>query len=149
MDSYTLLSSLEKFLREREVAIEGMTADPMLMLMFDWYRQVKVDRLDQAARADVLVYRYGGWSEGCATGYRFSLMRRVTAAGDDGPASFNAGITLMFDPGRLGHLEGFSATSTEYTNLDAFLEAIESSPAYKALAGTTPMGAMLEMGALR
>lgn len=149
MDAYTLLSSLEKYMLEREVPVEGLTADPMIMLMFDWYRRVKVDRLGETARADVLVYRYGGWSEGCATGYRFSLMRRVTPAEGDGATSFNAGVTLMFDPGNLGHLEAFSAASSDYDTLDAFLQAIESSPAYRTLATARPMGAMLEMGALR
>lgn len=149
MDAYTLLSSLEKFLRSREVEVAGLTADPMLALMFDWFRQVRADKLAQDAQSDVLVYRYGGWSEGCATGYRFSLMRRMTTAGAEGAVSFNAGVTLMFDPGNLGHLQGFSATSADYASLDAFLEAIERSPAYRELADATPMGAMLEMGALR
>ncbi len=149
MDAYALLSSLEQYLLERQVPVEGLTADPMIMLVFDWYRRVKADRLGQPVQADVLVYRYGGWSEGCATGYRFSLMRRVTPAQGDGATSFNAGVTLMFDPGNLGHLHSFSAASSDYETLDAFLEAIESSPAYRALATATPMGAMLEMGALR
>jgi len=148
MDAYTLLSSLERFLRERDATLDGLTVDPMLALVFDWYRQVGIE-MEAPALADVLVYRYGGWSEGCATGYRFSLMRRVTPAGADAATSFNAGITLMFDPGKLGHIQGWSTASSEYKSLDAFLEAIESSPAYKALSDANPMGAMLEMGALR
>jgi len=149
MDAYTLLSSLERFMQERGIAVADLTADPMLMLMFDWHRLVKVDKMEQAPLADTLVYRYGGWSEGCATGFRFSLLRRVTQQGAAGPVSYNAGVTLMFDLGKLGHLQPFSSTSSDHESLERFLEAIEDSPAYKQLGSATTMGAMLEMGALR
>jgi len=149
MDAYTLLSSLERFLQERGIEVAGLTADPMLALMFDWHRLVKVDKMEQVPLSDALVYRYGGWSEGCATGFRFSVLRRVTQQGEQGPVSFNAGVTLMFDPGKLGHLQPLSVASTDHESLERFLEAIEDSPAYKQLSSATPMGAMLEMGALR
>jgi len=149
MDAYTLLWSLERFMQERGIAVAELTADPMLILMFDWHRLVKADKMGQAPLADTPVYRYGGWSEGCATGFRFSLLRRVTQHAAEGPVSFNAGVTLMFDLGKLGHLQPFSAASSDHESPERFLEVIEDSPAYRQLGSATPMGAMLEMGALR
>lgn len=149
-NSYGLLSALEKFIQQRAVAVDGLTADPMVMLMLDWYRLVPVDRLERTATADVLVYRYGGWSEGCATGFRLSLLRRITEPNADGTTTdWYAGVTLMFEPSKLSELQAFSAASSDYRSLDAFLQAIEASAAYRLLATATPMSVGLESGGLR
>ncbi|HZP89221.1 MAG TPA: hypothetical protein VFB54_20610 [Burkholderiales bacterium] len=150
VNSYGLLSALEKYLQQRGVSVEHLTVDPMVMLMFDWFRLVPVDKLEQRASADVLVYRYGGWSEGCATGFRLSLLRKITEPGAEGSATdWYAGITVMFEPSKLAELPAYSVTSADFKSLDAFLQAIESSPAYKQLVSATPMSVGLESGGLR
>src|SRR4249920_3415852 len=97
--SYSLMAALQSFLRERGVEVDRLTADPMVGLMIDWFRLVPLDLLDRSPSADALVYRYGGWSEGCATGFNFSLLRRVTeSSASGGDTDWFAGITLMFEP---------------------------------------------------
>ena len=150
LNSSTLLTALQTFLDQRRVDVERLTADGMVMAMFDWKRFGKVSSLEGPPVADVLVYRYGGWSEGCATGFKLSLLRRVTerdAAGQE--TDWYAGITLMFEPSRYAGLEPFSTVSTDWPSIEAFLNAIESSRAYKASVSTAPMGVVMESGGLR
>jgi hypothetical protein len=150
LNSYILLGALQSFLHQRGVEVERLTADQMVPLMIDWFRLVPVDTLGRTATADALVYRYGGWSEGCATGFRLSLLRRVTEpAADGGNTDWFAGITLMFEPSRFAILAPFDAASVDWKSIDAFLHAIESSEAFKLLATVTPMTALLESGGLR
>jgi len=150
LNSYTLLAALQSFMQQRGVQVDSLTADPMVRLMIDWFRLTQLGLLEPAAAADVLVYRYGGWSEGCATGFRFSVLRRVTEAGASGAnTDWFAGITLMFEPSRLAELPAFDTVSSDWRSVDAFLHAIESSSAFKLLATTAPMAALLETGGVR
>lgn len=150
VNSYTLLSALQKFVQQRGVVVESLSADPAVVLMLDWYRLVPVDKLERAASADVLVYRYGGWSEGCATGFRWSLLRRITETGADNAATdWYAGITLMFEGSKQLDLAPYSTTSADYKSIEAFMQAIEASPAYKQLQSATPMSVAMESGGLR
>jgi hypothetical protein len=150
LNSYILLGALQSFLHQRDVQVERLTADRMVPLMVDWFRLVPVDTLERPATADVLVYRYGGWSEGCATGFRLSLLRRVTERGADGAnTDWYAGVTLIFEPSRYASLAPFDTVSADWKSIDAFLQAIEGSEAFKLLATATPMTALLESGGLR
>jgi hypothetical protein len=101
-------------LKQRGVEVDGLTADPMVRLMIDWFRLVPIDQLERKASADVLVYRYGGWSEGCATGFNFSLLRRVTEnSAGGGDTDWFAGITLMFEPSLYDSLAPFTTVSSD------------------------------------
>jgi hypothetical protein len=150
VNSYLLLGALESFLHRQHVEMDRLTADPMLRLMVDWFRFAPLDLLERVPAADVLVCRYGGWSEGCATGFKFSLLRRIT---EDNPGGADtdwfAGITLLFEPSRYADLASLEIVSSDWQSLDAFVRAIESSPAYRSLATATPMSVLLESGGLR
>jgi hypothetical protein len=98
---------------------------------------------------DALIYRYGGWSEGCATAFKLSLLRRVTEQTGAQTSERFAGITLMFEPSNQAELMPFSADSSDAKSMDAFLQTIETSPAFKQLAGATPMGVLIETGGVR
>jgi hypothetical protein len=150
VNSYSLLGALQGFLRKRGVDVEHLTVDPMVRLMVDWFRLVPINLVERPLSADALVYRYGGWSEGCATGFRFSLLRRITEgnAGEDDTDWF-AGITLLFEPSRYAELAPVYAVSSDWKSIEAFLQVIESSPAFMALASATPMGVLVESGGLR
>jgi hypothetical protein len=148
--AFTLLEGLQHFLEERRVVVEMLTVDPAVAAMFDWYRLRKADVLAGTPAADVLLCQYGGWSEGCATGYKFSLLRRVTEASDAGRAAdWFAGITLMFEPSGAAGLSPRRLASDQYPSLDAFLEAIEASDGFTELRRQRPMGVLLESGGLR
>jgi hypothetical protein len=150
VSSYLLLAALQSFLHQQRVDVDHLTADPMLRVMVDWYRLVPLDLLERAPVADALVYRYGGWSEGCATGFKLSLLRRITENNPGGAETdWFAGITLMFEPSRYTDLAPLDLVSSDWQSIDAFMRAIESSPAFKALAPAKPMGVMLESGGLR
>jgi hypothetical protein len=96
------------------------------------------------------VHRSGGWSEGCATGFKFSLLRRVTANGVDGAITdWFAGITLMFEPSRYASLPALDIVSSDWQSLDAFVHAIESSAAFRLLTSAAPMSVMVESGGVR
>ena len=127
-----------------------LTAEPAIAVMLDWFRLVRVDRFTESVSRDVLVFRYGGWSEGCATGYRFSLLRRVTETSESGAGTeWFAGITLLFEPSERSELAPFSTATSDWESLDAFVDAIERSPGFRALAAEKPMSAFLESGGLR
>ena len=150
VNSYSLLAELESFLQRRGVEVDRLTAEPMIRLMIDWFRLVPIDLVERASSADALVYRTGGWSEGCATGFKLSLLRRIierSASGSD--TEWFAGITLMFEPSGYADLAPFKAVSTDMKSVDGFLQAIESSPAFRLLATVVPMGVMVESGGLR
>ena len=150
MNSYTLLGALQKFVEQRSITVLDLTAEPAIAVMLDWFRLVRVERFDQAVSRDALVFRYGGWSEGCATGYRFSLLRRVTEKGESGgDTEWFAGITLLFEPSERSELAPFSTTSSDWESLDAFAEAIGRSPGFRALVAEKPMNAFLESGGVR
>ena len=150
MNSYNLLGALQRFIKQRGVEMDGLTADPMVRLMIDWFRLVPLDQLAQTASADVLIYRYGGWSEGCATGFNFSLLRRITEShAGGGDTDWIAGITLMFEPSFYADLAPFSTVSSDWKSIEAFLSAIESSPAFTAVAAAKPMSVVIESGGLR
>jgi hypothetical protein len=150
LNSFSLLAALQSFLRERNIDVEHLTVDPMITAMIDWFRLVPLDLIKDASSTDVLVYRYGGWSEGCATGFRFGVLRRITEPNaKEGDTDWLAGITLMFEPSRYADLAPLITVSSDWQSIDAFLHAIESSPAYKMLVGKPPMSVLVESGGLR
>ncbi len=150
VNSFSLIAALQSFLRERGVDVEHLTVDPMIRVMVDWFRLVPFDLIKDGSAADVLVYRYGGWSEGCATGFILSLLRRISETNaKDGDTDWGAGITLMFEPSRYAELTPLNTVSSDWQSIDAFLHAIESSPAYKLLVAKPPMSVLLESGGLR
>jgi hypothetical protein len=149
-NSYSLLAALQSFLRERNIDVQSLTVAPMIEAMIDWFRLVPLTLLKDATYNDVLVYRYGGWSEGCATGFVFSVLRRITEPNaSNGATDWVAGITLMFEPSRYADLAPLVTISSDWQSIEAFLRAIESSPAYKMLLSEPPMSVLLESGGLR
>ena len=137
-------------MRQRDVDANSLTADAMIRLMVDWFRFSPIDSIGGSSSADALVYRYGGWSEGCATAFKLSLLRRVTGRNAiDGGTELLAGITLMFEPSGQGELMPFTTASSDWKSIDAFLQAIESSPAFRGLGAATPMAVVIESGGLR
>jgi len=150
MNSEVLLSSLQNFLQKRGIDPNRLTVKGMISVMTDWYQSERLIPGNTVAQNDMLVYRHGGWSEGCATGFNLSLLRRVRVSEDGGKDSeWVAGITLMFEPSRYGDLPPFSTNSSDWPSLEAFVHAIESSRAYKTSASSVPMGTAIEIGGLR
>ena len=150
VNSSTLLSALQSFLGQRKVDPEQLTAEPMVLTMLDWFRFVSMEGAKRGSPDDVLVYRYGGWSEGCATGFKLSLLRRVTERSETGAVTeWFAGITLLFDPAKYAATDPFRTVSTDWPSIEAFLHAIESSPAYRMSRTSTPMGVVVESGGMR
>ena len=150
LTSHGLLTQLQSYMREREVEPSDLSADEMVRLMVDWFRFAPVDAIGGAPSVDALVFRYGGWSEGCATAFKLSVLRQVTPKDAAvGETDLLAGITLMFEPSKQAELLPFSTASTDWKSIDAFLQAVESSPAFRMLASTKPMSAMIESGGLR
>ena len=146
LTSQVLMSDLESFIHQRGGDAGQLTPRSAVDLMVDWYRFSAKAASDE----DVLVFRYGGWSEGCATGFKFSVLRRVAAVKADGvdTARF-AGITLMFEPSSRSELAPYSTTSAEWKTMEDFVGAVEGSAAFKGLNEVTPMAAMVEGGGLR
>ena len=150
LTSYGLLAQLQGYLRQRDVDANSLTAAAMVRLMIDWFRFAPIDPVGGTPSADALVYRYGGWSEGCATAFKLSLLRRVSGRNAiDGTTELLAGITLMFEPSGQAELMPFTTASSDWKSLNAFLDAIESSPAFRGLGAATPMAVVLESGGLR
>ena len=150
LTSHGLLTQLQSFMRERDVEPSDLSANEMVRLMVDWFRFAPVDAIGGAPSVDALVFRYGGWSEGCATAFKLSVLRQVTPKDAAvGETDLLAGITLMFEPSKQAELLPFSTASTDWKSVDAFLQAVESSPAFRMLASTKPMSAMIESGGLR
>ena len=150
--SHGLLAELESFIRQQGVDASRLGADTMVRLMIDWFRFAPRDSVAavSAADADALVYRYGGWSEGCATAFKLSLLRRVTGRNTIGadPEQF-AGITVMFEPSAQAELMPFTTVSSDWKSIEDFLQAVEKSPAFKQLALATPMAVLVESGGVR
>ena len=144
MSKLTLHSSLQAFFNQRGVDVERLAAESMIKLMLDWFRLVPIAGM----AADTLLFRYGGWSEGCVTGFKFGLLRRV-AASDETRTEWLAGITLMFEPSRYAGVEPLNTESTDWGSLEAFGRAIESSPGFRLSAAITPMAVMVESQGLR
>jgi hypothetical protein len=150
LTSHGLLAQLQGYMRQRGVDANDLGADEMVRLMIDWFRFAPVDAVGGAASSDTLVFRYGGWSEGCATAFKLSLLRQVTDKNaSEGASELLAGITLMFEPSSQAELLPFSTASSDWRSIDAFLQAVESSPAFRVLAGAKPMSVMVENGGLR
>ena len=150
VSSHGLIAELQGFLRQQGVDENQLSADAMVRVMIDWYRFTPVKKGVGASVGDSLVYRYGGWSEGCATAFKLSLLRRVAERDATGADTERfAGITLMFEPSGQAEILPFTAVSSDSKSIEAFLETVESSPAFKVLAGATPMGVLVESGGLR
>lgn len=148
--SHGLLLQLERFMHQRELDTTRITADSMVGVMVDWVRFAPVSGNRGAAAADALIYQYGGWSEGCATGFKVSLLRKVSRP-DAGADQFaeTAGITLIFEPSANTDLKPFRLASSDLGSIDDFMAAIESSPAFRKLASVTPMAVVVESGGMR
>ena len=137
-------------MRQREVDTDSLRADEMVRLMIDWFRLAPIDAVSGSPSTDTLLFRYGGWSEGCATAFKLSLLRQVTPkTASNGETDLLAGITLMFEPSGQAELLPFSTASSDWKSLEAFLQAVESSPALRELASAKPMSVMVESGGLR
>lgn len=150
LSSHGLLAQLERFLQQREIEVGLLTADAVVGVMLDWMRFSPIDAGGAGGTADELVYQYGGWSEGCATGFKLSLLRRVTGpAIGDGNGALMVGITLLFDPGANTRFAPYRLASSETKSIEDFMAGIERSPAYAKLAAETPMSAFIERGAMR
>lgn len=148
MSNIALLSSLQSFLNQRVVAVESLIADSMIKLMVDWFRLVPIDGVAHTSAADTLLFRYGGWSEGCVTGFKFTLLRRI-AAKDSADSEWLSGITLLFEPSRYSEVVPLSTMALDWQSLEAFVHAIESSPGYRLSAGLTPMAVIVESQGLQ
>jgi hypothetical protein len=148
INSYLLLGELQRFLEQRSTAVDDLTPAQAVGLMLDWFGRGPVDT--QPGAGDALVFRYGGWSEGCATGFKVSLLRRVTEKSESGSdTEWFAGITLMFEPSNHAEIAPYSTTSLDWESLDAFAQAVKRSPGFKAIVAEKPMGALLESGGVR
>ena len=147
---HPLLAELQSFMRQQGVDAGGLSAEAMVRLMVDWFRFAPGDAVAHGTSADALVYRYGGWSEGCATAFKLSLLRRVTGRDTIGAQPEQlAGITLMFEPSGQAELMPFTTASSDWKSIEAFVDAIESSPAFRQLAAVTPMTVLVESGGVR
>src|SRR4051812_44917540 len=80
LSSHSLIVELQNFLRQRELDVDQLSVAEMVGVMVDWYRFTPM----KTVQSDALVYRYGGWSEGCATAFKLSLLRRGTGRGGNG-----------------------------------------------------------------
>ncbi|HXF17462.1 MAG TPA: hypothetical protein VN496_10685 [Burkholderiales bacterium] len=148
--SHSLTVELQNFLRQRNIDVDQLSAGEMVSVMVDWYRLTPVKKVQGDVAGDALVYRYGGWSEGCATAFKLSLLRRVTVRDASGADDERlAGITMMFEPSAQAELMPFSAVASDANSIGVFVTAVESSPAFQLLAGATPMGVMVESGGVR
>ncbi|HVY06957.1 MAG TPA: hypothetical protein VHB46_13365 [Burkholderiales bacterium] len=145
LTSHHLLAQLQAFMRERNADTADMTPDEMVQAMTDWYRFARPG--GAGASADVLVFRYGGWSEGCATAFNLSLLRKMKMPGEEGEAV--AGITMMFEPSSQVELKPWSSSTSDSKSIEEFVQAVEASPAFKLLGGSKPMSVLMESGALR
>ncbi|HWA13303.1 MAG TPA: hypothetical protein VHA15_09435 [Burkholderiales bacterium] len=144
MGSHGLMRQLEGFMHERGVAVGDLTPDAAVAVMVDWMRFSP-----QAGAGDALLYQYSGWSEGCATAFKMSLLRRVTQSDATGKVEHLAGITLMFEPSGQSELKPYSAVSSDASSIEAFMDTIERSPAFVELGRQKPMAAMIEGGGIR
>lgn len=150
LTSHGLLSQLEGFLRQRGIEAGQLTADAVVGVMRDWMRFSPIDAGGAGGTADELVYQYGGWSEGCATGFKLSLLRKVSGAAAGGESgALTVGITLLFDPGANTRFAPYRLASSEANSIEDFMAGIERSPAYQKLAAETPMSAFIERGGMR
>ncbi len=148
--SSQMLAALQEHLGQRGVEVERLTTDTAIDAMIEWFRSASLLDVSSKNETDVLVHRYGGWSEGCVTGFKFSVLRQIAkrdAVG--GETQWLAGITLMFEPSRYADLEPFSTVSTDWQSLEAFRNAIRSSPAYALCGAVIPSGVIVESGGLR
>jgi hypothetical protein len=146
LSSHSLIVELQNFLRQRELDVDQLSVAEMVGVMVDWYRFTPM----KTVQSDALVYRYGGWSEGCATAFKLSLLRRVTVRDASGADDERlAGITLMFEPSAQAELLPFSAVAPDAKAVDAFVATVQNSPAFQLLAGATPMGVLIESGGVR
>lgn len=150
LTSHGLLSQLQRFLDQRGLDVGTLAVDTVAGVMLDWVRFSPIAAGGGSALTDELVYQYGGWSEGCATGFKLSLLRKVSGTGAAGE-SFNltAGITLLFDPGANTRLAPYRLSSSEAGSIEDFLAAIERSPGFVKLVPETPMSAFIERGGMR
>jgi hypothetical protein len=147
MNASMLLADLQSFLERRGVALDALSAEAALLAMADWYR---FTRTGDSGADDVLVFRHAGWSEGCATGFKLSVLRRVTARVPGQPETdWLAGITILHDPARFADLGSFSTDSGQWPGLEAFVRAVQTSAAYRRSMAGTSMGVVLEGGGLR
>jgi hypothetical protein len=150
MNSYILLAALQRYLDQRKVLVDRLDLGSAVAVMTDWYRDVPIGEIEPASTLDALVCRYGGWSEGCATGFKISMLRRVTEVRSTGVRTeWFAGMTLMFDPSRYAEMEAFSTSSMDWPSLEEFLGAVHTSTGYKLSEGVAPMSVMTESGGFR
>jgi hypothetical protein len=139
------LGQLQGFLQERRIEASELTPGDSMRLMIEWYR---ITRAGEASTpADALVFRYGGWSEGCATAFNVSLLRRVKALGGD--TDLVAGITLMFDPGSAPGVQAHLSSTADGTSLEDFAQLVQQSTVFKLLGNRKPMAVVVESGAFR
>jgi hypothetical protein len=143
MSNIALLSSLQTFLNQRGVEVDRLSAEQMVHAMIDWFRIVPIENIPKDSPQDTMIFRYGGWSEGCVTGFKFTLLRRVETK-DDAGTQWHSGITLLFEPSRYANVAPLNTLSTDWQTLEAFVNAIESSPGFRLSTGLTPMAVIVE-----
>ena len=136
MNQVLLTASLNNFLQQRAVVTARLSSHPMLELMADWYRFTPFDGVSHGPPADTLMFRYGGWSEGCATGFKIGLQRRITPL--DAPRVMEAGITMLFGWERYSGVEPFSVGLEQAGSLEAFVKAVEASRGFLISASDAP-----------
>lgn len=149
MSTSRLLNDLQSFLAARGVEASALEVEALGPVMVDWFRFRRADPLTPEALRDVLVFRSGGWSEGCATGFKLSLLRRVSTREAGTETDWYAGITLLYDPARFSDLSPFATESTDWPSLGEFLGAVEGSAAHRRARGRAPMAVVVEGGGLR
>lgn len=144
-----LQSSLQTFLAQRSVSVRELTVHPATELMVDWFRLVPIEGIPHRAPEDTLVFRYGGWSEGCATGFKIRTQRRIALPDGAVQSSAVVGIALLFATDRFGDLDPLATSTSDWRSLEAFVAAIESSAGFLRLAAERPSDVLLEVDETR
>ena len=147
MTEFEFDASLQSFAQQKGISIEQLKAATMIKLMVDWYRFVALDTLGGSPLGDTLVYRYGSWSDGCVTGFKYSLLRRANLLNNPQDASAGevvAGITMLFEPSRYSDVTPAETVLTNQNELSGFVAMIEGSPGFQLSADRVPMAVSIE-----
>ena len=122
-------SEYKKWIEKNFGKKQPSSVDELINTSLTLFKEIKVNRLaPDEADGDMLLFQYGSYGRG----FEFNITRQFITLDEDEPHQLS--MTLFFEPVKCG---GYNCWSTDFANLEKWVENIKGTEGYKQVKEST------------
>ena len=126
------LSKLENEYRNKINEKENLTADEIIDIAINLYKNISVDKIDYTdSYSDMLLYQYGvyNWGDENGNHFCFDITRQIITPEEDEP--YQLSLALIFEPSAFLEIKLYDIWSNDFNSIEDFVNHIKTTPGYK------------------